>query len=243
MRKHNRTYHPRRQLIDGYRCRAHPIYLVWAAMMSRCYNPAAPHYKNYGGRGIKVDSSWHHFRHFAKDMGIRPGDDWTIERKDNNAGYCKSNCVWATRSDQCINRRLLVTNTSGAVGVVKIGNRQWEARFDYLGIRYRLGRYVTKDEAVDARMRFVMLFSRDRKRALSFLVPKDQVVWNTAKTKHRGVCPHADGRGYIVRCTIGGVRHYVGYFRSIKEGVYARSRFIEAQTRRIRVRTDKGQCG
>lgn len=178
-----------------------------------------------------MDPVWHHFRHFAKDMGIRPGSDWTIERKNNNAGYCKSNCVWATRSDQCVNRRLLKTNTSGNVGVVKIATAQWEARFCYLGIRYRLGRYLTKDEAITARTQFATLFAHNRKHAVSLLVPKDQVVWNNAKTKQRGVCPHADGRGYIVRCTIRGIRHYVGYFKTIEEGVHARSRFIKAHTR------------
>lgn len=235
MKRTNRTYHPRRQRIDGFACQSHPSYLTWARMMSRCYNPAEPHFSNYGGRGIKVDPSWHHFRNFAKDMGIKPDGDWTIERKDNNAGYSRANCRWANRSDQCVNRRLFRTNTSGSTGVVKIGNRQWEARFDYLGIRYRIGRYRTKTSAAAARVAFTTLFATDQERAIATLVPKDRVVWNTSKTRCRGVCPHADGRGYVARCTIDGVRHYVGYFLTIEEAAHARSEFLKAQTRRTGV--------
>ena len=200
-------------------------------MMSRCYNPAEPQYRNYGGRGIKVDPTWHHFRFFARDMGIRPGPKWTIERKDNNANYCKSNCIWATRSDQCVNRRLFKSNTSGNTGVVRLGDKQWESRFDYLGVRYRIGRHRTKGEAVKARTQFTTQFACNPHDAISTIISKDQVVWNNAKTKQRGVCPHADGKGYIARCTIAGVRHYVGYFITIEEAVDARSRFIKAQTR------------
>lgn len=208
----------------------HPIYVVWASMMSRCYNPAEPAYPNYGGRGIKVDPSWHHFRNFAKDMGVRPSSDWTIERKNNALGYSKSNCVWATRSDQGINRRLFRNNTTGETGVRKLAPDQWEARFDYLGVRYRLGRYTTKHQAIIRRRQFVELFASNRALALASLVPKDQVVWNNAKTQRRGVCPHADGKGYIARCTINGVRHYVGYFKTIEEAADARARFIADQT-------------
>lgn len=235
MKRKNRTYHPRRVRIDGYACQSHPIYAVWSGMMARCYSPGNPSYPDYGGRGIKVDPAWHHFRNFAKDMGIRPGDEWSIERRDNNAGYSKSNCVWAIRSDQCVNRRLFKTNTSGTTGVVKLADRQWEARFDYLGIRYRIGRYVSKEKAIAARVKFTKLFSENKEGAVLTLTPKDQVVWNNSSTKCRGVCPHADGRGYIARCTVDGVRHYVGYFTTIEEAQHARSEFIKEQTRGTRV--------
>jgi hypothetical protein len=31
---------------------------VWRGMISRCYNPNAGNYKNYGGRGITVCDRW-----------------------------------------------------------------------------------------------------------------------------------------------------------------------------------------
>lgn len=243
MRKKNRTYHKRGELVDGFGCRAHPIYAVWASMMSRCYSPNQPTYQDYGARGIKVDPSWHHFKNFAKDMGIRPGPEWTIERKDNNKGYEKSNCVWATRSDQCVNRRLFKNNSTGHRGVLRIAEDQWEASFQYLGITYRIGRYLTCEEARLAHEKFFRLFLRDRDAAVATITPKDQVVWNNAKTKVRGVCPHADGRGYLVRCTIEGVRYYVGYFKTVEEGRRARLAFIESYAREARSRIGKGQCG
>lgn len=230
MRKKNRTYHPRRLKVDGYACQDHPSYYTWASMMSRCYDPNAPAFLNYGGRGILVHPSWHHFRFFAQDMGVPPSKEHSIERKDNSKGYSKENCVWATASEQCLNRRTFRSNTSGHVGVVKVGDRQWEARFNYEGVRYSLGRFTSREAALGARTQFKKTFEIDRTAAIATLLPKDQVIWNTSTTRRRGVCPHADGRGFIARCTINGERHYVGYFLSVEEAAYARDRYIKEQT-------------
>lgn len=45
------------------------------------------------------------FETFYKDMGPRPSPEHTVERRDNNAGYCKENCYWATREEQNRNKR------------------------------------------------------------------------------------------------------------------------------------------
>ncbi len=74
-------------------------------MLSRCNDPNATGYDNYGGRGIKVCRRWHKFENFLEDMGERPAG-MTLDRyPDNDGNYKKSNCRWATAKEQVNNRR------------------------------------------------------------------------------------------------------------------------------------------
>lgn len=82
------------------------IYRIWCVMKSRCNNPNAAGYKNYGGRGVKVCDRWNNsFENFYEDMKEGYADDLFIEREDNDADYCKNNCRWATRAEQARNKR------------------------------------------------------------------------------------------------------------------------------------------
>lgn len=213
----NRTYHPRGKLVHGFAARAHPLYSTWASMLARCYNPDEPKFANYGGRGITVAPEWHHFERFALDMGLKPNPELTIERSDNSRGYSKENCRWATRSDQCVNRRVFSSNTIGATGVVAV-NTRFVARFDYEKTRYTIGRFDTLEAAEAARSAFIGLFFRDRQAAMEML--SGETVWATSSTKIRGVTPHADG-GFIARATVDGVRKYLGYFKTVEEAAEA----------------------
>jgi len=74
-------------------------------MRYRCDDPDHKDYKNYGGRGITYCNAWSDFLQFAKDMGHRPGPEFTLERINNDGPYRKSNCKWATRLEQNRNSR------------------------------------------------------------------------------------------------------------------------------------------
>lgn len=83
-----------------------PEYKAWQSLIRRCYNQNDAGYHRYGGRGITVCDRWRKsFALFFEDMGPRPSASHSIERQNNNKGYCKENCCWATPPVQTRNRR------------------------------------------------------------------------------------------------------------------------------------------
>jgi hypothetical protein len=83
-----------------------PEYRAWSAMKGRCLDPKHRAYRNYGARGITVCAEWvASFEAFHRAMGDRPSPDHSLDRIDNDRGYCPDNCRWATSSEQNRNRR------------------------------------------------------------------------------------------------------------------------------------------
>lgn len=89
---------------------------TWNDLRKRCNNKRHKSYPNYGGRGIRVCKRWDTFAKFFADMGSKP-QGMTIERINNDRGYSKANCRWATHGEQMRNTR--------ANRKFRVGGRTW----------------------------------------------------------------------------------------------------------------------
>lgn len=82
------------------------LYNIWSNMLARCERDTHPQFSDYGGRGIHVCDDWKEFQKFH-EWSIVNGykDGLSIDRINNDSGYCPENCRWATALQQSRNKR------------------------------------------------------------------------------------------------------------------------------------------
>uniref|UniRef100_A0A6M3JM96 Putative HNH endonuclease n=1 Tax=viral metagenome TaxID=1070528 RepID=A0A6M3JM96_9ZZZZ len=129
-----------------------PTYNVWVSMIQRCTNQNNPRYNDWGGRGITVCDRWlRSFKLFYKDMGDMP-KGLTIERINNDKGYSKKNCIWATQIAQNRNQRIGKNNKTGIPGIHWSHRRKrYIAQICTNYKTHLIGQYKTIEEAAIAR--------------------------------------------------------------------------------------------
>jgi hypothetical protein len=134
-----------------------PLYGVYKGMKQRCLSKKSRNYEGYGGRGITICDSWlgiDGFSNFIADMGERPSGKgngnrflYSIDRKDNNKGYSKDNCVWATSHEQTRNTR----SNNKVVGVQWVQvKKRWIASLRVRGLMYKKA-FIEHEDAVSYR--------------------------------------------------------------------------------------------
>lgn len=82
------------------------IYNVYRAMLQRCREKKHWLYPKYGGRGITVCDAWGNnpleFKKWAISAGYN--ESLTIDREDNDKGYCPANCRFITKKQNMNNK-------------------------------------------------------------------------------------------------------------------------------------------
>lgn len=129
-----------------------PEYNVWHSMKQRCNNSDCANYPNYGGRGIGYDERWEKFEKFYEDMGARPAKHLTLERKKNDLGYSKDNCVWDTRKVQARNvRRNHTLEYNGKIKCISEWGEFFGLKHDTIAGRLERGWSIEKTLTTKAR--------------------------------------------------------------------------------------------
>jgi hypothetical protein len=128
-----------RSIKHGHRYSAE--YSTWNSMKSRCLNKNHKSYNSYGGRGITICNEWiNSFESFLSDMGNRPSKRHSLERIDNNKGYSKDNCIWATGKSQANNKRSnRLISHNGKTQTLNAWSEETGIRPDTISQRLKLG--------------------------------------------------------------------------------------------------------
>ena len=120
------------------------LYMVWALIKQRIFNPKASGYKDYGGRGITVCNEWLEFISF-RDWALNNGytEGLEINRMNNNNNYEPSNCNFVTHEENAQNKR------NNKIKSIKIANEIRDLD--------KTGLYTRKEIAIKYNVSIVMI--------------------------------------------------------------------------------------
>jgi hypothetical protein len=135
-------------------------YRSWQHMKNRCYNTKDALYQRWGGKGITVCERWKDsFENFLSDMGLKPSQEYSLDRNDNSLGYYPDNCRWATATEQSRNRNFK-NKSSQFPGVCWSKQKnKWRAVVKVKGIQKHIGFFLIEKEAYDAYLLFIGNYS------------------------------------------------------------------------------------
>jgi hypothetical protein len=122
-----------------------PEFTAWSNMIQRCTNKANPNFKRYSKLG--VCNKWLIFKNFMSDMGKKPDSSFQLERKNNEQGYSKENCIWTSKLNNMINRRSFGKSKCRGVFLTPKGRYQVRITLNYKD--YYLGTVNTIAEGRD----------------------------------------------------------------------------------------------
>lgn len=126
------------------------LFRVWSSMKTRCENPKATNYSDYGERGISVCDEWkddfESFYNWAMSQGYDPDakrGEYTVDRIDNEKGYSPDNCRLASYKEQANNRR---SNRRLSYNGITMSMAEWARKY---GRDRTLFEALTDEEAIE----------------------------------------------------------------------------------------------
>ena len=116
-------------------------YNAWRMMRRRCYDKGYKSQPLYEARGITVCDEWNNsFEAFLRDMGTRPGPEYSLDRINNDEGYSPTNCRWATAHQQINNRSNTIRECiNGVTHTLKEWGTLYDIKYQTILFRYNRG--------------------------------------------------------------------------------------------------------
>jgi hypothetical protein len=150
------------------------IYNIWKQIKTRCFNKNNHGYKDYGARGITIDTNWiNDFSSFQQYVTGLPNfsednigrNGITLDRYENNGNYEKGNLRWVPMEIQCRNRRKKTGNVKSKYvgvsydpgGVSNPRKKKWRARITINKKTKVLGRFETEKQASESRNDYIKI--------------------------------------------------------------------------------------